>query len=283
MSSPKILVTGATGTTGGALVRQLSAAGIPARALTRDAAKASPLPHIETAVGDLGDGASLGAAFAGVDAVYLNVVPGPGALAQIDNAIAAAKAAGVSTIVKLSGLNAKAESPSAIIRMHAEGDARVRNSGVGYAILRANSFFQNIEGQLAGIKATGQFYLPLGSARQSLIDVEDIAAVAVKALTDRSFRNRDFDLTGPEALSFHDVARHLSAASGKTVTYVPISNEAFAENLRKAGLPTPAVQNLAELFAWFATGIYAEPTGDVRRALDREPTRYEAYARRLFA
>lgn len=278
----KILVTGATGTTGGALIRQLSNAGIPARALTRNPKKLAALPHIKAIAGDLGDPASLTTAFAGVEAVYLNVVPGPDALAQIDNAIAAAKAAGTKLIVKLSGLHAVPESPSAIIRMHAEGDARVRRSGLDYAIVRANSFFQNIEGQLASIKSTGNFYLPLGDSRQSLIDVEDIAAVVVKILTNPTLRNRDFDVTGPQPLTFHDVAKQLSATGGKPVTYVPISNEAFAANLRKAGLPEPAVANLAELFALFATGIYAKPTNDVQEVLGRAPTPYAEYARRLF-
>jgi hypothetical protein len=129
MTSPTILVTGATGTTGGTVIRQLSAAGVPARALTRNPTKAQALAKISFVAGDLSDPARLKAAFAGVDAVYLNVVPGTDALTQIDNAIAAAKAAGVSRIVKLSGLNATPQSASGIIRMHAEADARVRASG----------------------------------------------------------------------------------------------------------------------------------------------------------
>lgn len=280
---PSILVTGATGTTGSALVRQLSNVGIPARALSRNPAKLAALPHIEPVAGDLGDPASLTAAFAGIDAVYLNIVPGAEALAEIDNVIAAAKAAGAKLIVKLSGLHATPEAPSAIIRMHAEGDARVRRSGLDYAIVRANSFFQNIEGQIDSIKATGQFYLPLGYARQSLIDVEDIAAVVVKILTDPTYRNRDLDLTGPEALTFHDVAAQLSAVSGKPVTYVPISHEAFVDSLLSAGMPQTAADAVAELFALFATGIYAEPTDHVKEILGRTPTSLSDYARRLFA
>jgi uncharacterized protein YbjT (DUF2867 family) len=157
MSNPKILVTGATGTTGGEVVRQLAEAGVSARALVRDLAKADgrAAPSIEFVAGDLGNPANLASAMQGIEAVYLNIVPGPDALAQIDNAIEAAKAAGVLRIVKLSGLNASADSPSAIIRMHSEADDRVRASGLGYTILRANSFHQNILGQLEGIKASG--------------------------------------------------------------------------------------------------------------------------------
>jgi uncharacterized protein YbjT (DUF2867 family) len=282
MSEAEILVTGASGTTGGAIIRQLSAAGIPARALTRNAAKGPKLPYIETAVGDLGDPDSLTPAFAGIESVYLNIVPGPDALQQLANGISAAKRAGVSLIVKLSGLHAVPDSPSAIIRMHAEGDARVRNSGIDYAILRANSFFQNIEGQLGGIKAQGKFYLPLGDARQSQIDVEDIAAVALTLFREPTLRNQDYDLTGPEALTSHEMAGILSQAAGKPIGYIPISNEAFADSLRSAGLAEAVVDSLAELFALFATGIYAEPTDDVRAVLGRAPAAYSDYAKRLF-
>ena len=283
MTNPKILVTSATGTTGSALVRQLNAAGIAARALTRNAANAFNLPYIETVIGDLGDPTSLTAAFAGIEAVYLNVVPGPNALTQIDNAIAAARAAGVTMIAKLSGLYAAPDSPSAIIRMHAEGDARVRNSGIAFSIVQANSFFQNIESQLEGIKTQGQFYLPLGDSQQSLIDAEDIAAVVLRVLTDPAWRNSSLNLTGPQALTSNEVAAKLAAASGKPVTYVSISDDAFGQSLRGAGVPDTAAGSLIELFALFATGIYSEPTDDVGKVLGRTPTSYDAYARRLFA
>ena len=80
-------------------------------------------------------------------------------------------------------------------------------SGINYTILRANSFHQNIGGQLNGIKADGAFYLPLGDAHQSLIDVEDIAAAAIVAMTTDAHRNQRYDITGPESLTFHDVAK----------------------------------------------------------------------------
>lgn len=285
MTSPKILVTTATGKTGSEIIRQLSAAGIAARALTRNPAKAQALalPQIEIVGGDLNDRASIDAAMAGIEAVYLNVVPGPDALAQVDTVLAAARAAGVRRVVKLSGLHAQPDSPSAIIRMHAAGDQQVRDSGLAWTNLRANSFFQNVEQQLAGIKETGQFYLPLGEARQSLIDVVDIAAVAVIALSTSELEGRDCDLTGAQSLTYAEVAGELARASGRSVAYVAISNDQFAASLREAGLPEPVVANVAELFAQFANGTYAEPTGDVAAILGRAPTSYAAYAERLFA
>jgi uncharacterized protein YbjT (DUF2867 family) len=284
MSNPKILVTGATGTTGGEVVRQLAAAGISARALVRDLGKVDSraTPSIEFVVGDLGDAKSLASAMHGIEAIYLNIVPGPDALAQIDNAIAAAKIAGVSSIVKLSGLNASADSPSAIIRMHSEADDRVRASGLGYTILRANSFHQNILGQLEGIKTNSAFYLPLGDARQSLIDVVDIAAVAILAMTGDAHRNQTYDLTGPESLTFADVAASLSRARGKPVTYVPITRDQFEETLRGYGTPAAAASSVGELFDAFASGIYANVTDDLPKILGRAPRSFDDFAATLF-
>jgi uncharacterized protein YbjT (DUF2867 family) len=285
MPIPKILVTGATGTTGNAVVRQLSAAGIPARALVRNPAKAASvdLPHIEIIAGDLSDPASLAIAMEGVEALYLNIVPSTESLHQIDNAIAAAKAAGLSTIVKLSGLLAASNSPSDIIRMHSEADDRVRNSGLAYTILRANSFYQNILGQLDAIKTTGAFYLPLGDAHQSLIDVDDIAAAAIIAMTSDAHRNQSYDITGPESLTFHDVAKILTQVSGKPVSYVAISRAQFEETLRGYGTPDAAAASVGELFEVFASGIYADVTDDIEKIIGRAPRSFETFAATLFA
>ena len=284
MSKPKILVTGATGTTGGEVVRQLAEGGVQARALVRDVSKIDRAAYssIEFVTGDLGSAETLVAAMQGIDAVYLNVVPGPNALDQVDNVIAAAKHAAVAKSVKLSGLYASPESPSAIIRMHSEADDRVRASGIGYTILRANSFHQNILGQLPGIKETGTFSLPLGDAHQSLIDVVDIAAIAVEALTTSKHDGQSYDLTGPESLNFHDVAASLSRARGAPVTYVPILRAQFEETLRSYGTPAAAANDLGELFDVFASGIYADVTGDVRTILGRKPRRFDAFAATLF-
>lgn len=284
MHNHKILVTGATGTTGGEVVRQLMAAGQPARALVRDVSKidSDTFAGIEFVAGDLSDPASLSAAMEGIRAVYLNVVPGPDALMQVDNVIAAAKNPGVATIVKLSGYLASAASPSAIIRMHSEADDHVRASGLGYTLLRANSFYQNILGQMESITANGTFALPLGNAHQSLIDVKDIAAIAIVAMTTDTLCNKSFDLTGPESLTFAEVAERLSRARGETVTYAPITRDQFEATLRSYGTPDAAASDVGELFDAFASGIYADVTDDVAKILGRQPRSFDAFAANLF-
>ena len=283
MTTPTLLISGATGTTGGALIKELEAQGIAAKALVRDTHKAADLASdtISLVKGNLGDPASLKEAFQGVKAAYLNVLPGADALDHVDNFIAAAREAGVQHIVKLSGLNSGPDSVSAIMRLHAEGDRRVRESGMTYTILRSNSFFQNVLSQWEGITTNGQFFLPLGEARQSFIDVADIAAVAVKRMTDDTAANADLDLTGPQSLSLSEFADTLSSALGRDVSYVAISSEAFADSLTSSGLPQPAAQALAELFEVFASGIYADVTDVVPTILGREAITVQQFAEKM--
>jgi uncharacterized protein YbjT (DUF2867 family) len=285
MTAPnRILVIGATGTTGSGIVRAASRAGITTRGLARDLSKvnSSLVEHADYVAGDLSDKAGLVAAMSGVDAVYLNIVPTPDALNQLDNAVAAAREANVGHVVKLSGLHASADSPSTIIRMHSEGDDRVRASGIDFTILRANSFYQNILSQLEVIKATGMFYLPLGAAHQSMIDVEDIAEAALAVMTDARHRNKAYDLTGPASITQLDIAQSLARASGHPVVYVPIPGSQFAETLRGYGMPEAAVTNLAELFAVFASGVYAKVEPDLEAILGRPGHSYDSFADRIF-
>ena len=283
MSDAKILVTGATGNTGRAIVAALADAGVRLRALARNPETAAlpASPNVEIVKGDLDHRDSLVAAMRGIRAAYLNVLPGPHALDQVDNFIAAARQAGVSHIVKLSGMNASPQSRSAIIRLHAEGDRRVAASGLTYSILQANSFFQNILAQIHGIRADGRFYLPLGDAHQSLIDVADIAAVAAARLRDEHAESGIFNLSGPQSLTFSDVAAELGKALGRDVAYVPISSEAFRASLLDAGLPEAVATNVAELFDVFAEGSYAAVSGDVEKVLGRPPRPYAAFAAEL--
>lgn len=275
-----ILITGATGTTGGAVLEALSAQNIPAKALVRNVENAAHLASdtVELVQGDLADSVSLASAMEGVKTTYLNIVPSPDALQQVDNFINAARSAGVQHIVKLSGLHASSDSRSGIIRLHAEADRRLRESGIGYTVLRANSFYQNLLGQLDTIKENGQFYLPLGDAKQSFIDVGDIAEIAVKRLTDKPVENADFDITGPDSLSLNDVAEVFSQVLGSNVQYVPISSDAFKGSLLEAGLPETAAESVAELFSVFAEGGYAEPTNDVAEVLGRAPRSIREFA-----
>jgi uncharacterized protein YbjT (DUF2867 family) len=131
----------------------------------------------------------------------------------------------------------------------------------------------------ATIKDHGAFYQPTGDARQSFVDVRDVAAVAVAALTGSGHKGQIYEITGPESLSFHDVAAKLSAVLGRPVRYVPVTPEAALESMLKSGTPEWNAHALADLYRAFATGPYARTTDTVERVLGRPAIPFEQFAR----
>lgn len=276
-----ILVTGATGNTGGEVLRQLLDAGYPVRVLVRGPEAAQQLPPgAEAAIGDYDDTASLDAAFAGIEAVYAVTPVSPRALDWMRNLIDAARRAGVRRFVKMSGMTASPDAGATLIRRHNEADEYLRASGVPATILRPNSFMQNQLGNIGSIKSQGTIFQATGEARQSVIDVVDVAAVAVKALTEPGHEGQIYVLTGPESLGFHEIASKIGGAIGKPITYVPIPPAAVAQGMKDRGAPEWLAHNIAEFFGWVSTGVFAPTTGDVQRVLGRPPITFDQFLTR---
>jgi uncharacterized protein YbjT (DUF2867 family) len=138
---------------------------------------------------------------------------------------------------------------------------------------------QNLLGQARQIAATGSIYQPVGDARASFIDTRDIAAVAARALTEEGHDGQTYTLTGPAALSYHEVASKLSEAAGRDINYVPVTPEEFRAGALAAGLPEWLVSALERLNEIFASGQAAEVTDAVQRVGGKEPTTFEQFAR----
>lgn len=280
--SKKILVTGATGTVGSEVVRQLAAAGHQVRAFVRSKASAQALPtqNVELAPGDYTSTESLVAAMRGVDAVYALTPVAEPATQWMLNIIDAAKQAGARHVVKHSGYGARLDGATEIARGHAAGDEHLRKSGLPFTILQPNSYMQNLLWQAGAIKQQGAFYLPLGEGRQSVVDVADIAAVAVKALTEPGHDRQTYVLSGPEALSGAEQAAIVGAVIGKPVRYVAVPAAAAEESMLAGGMPAWNARTIAEFLDYVATGAYEKVTGDVKKVLGRDPARFEAVVRR---
>ncbi|MDJ0782629.1 MAG: SDR family oxidoreductase [Desulfosarcinaceae bacterium] len=272
-----LLIAGATGNTGSEVVRQLSAAEIPFSALIRDRRKAPEIPNATWVEGNFTDRDSLAAAFDGHDRIYVAMPAHPDNAQWMHHLLDAAQSAGVRHVVKLSGMGANLAAGSEIIRVHAQTDALLKASGIAYTLLQPNSFYQNILSAIATIQAEGAIYISLGESRQSFIDIRDVAAVAVKALTEAGHAGKTYLLSGPEALSFHDLAEKVSKAIGKPVTYHPISDAQMQAGLLKAGLSEWEAEKLAEIFSWFAKGGYEAVTPDVESVLGRPPLRFDDF------
>ncbi|MBI4397005.1 MAG: SDR family oxidoreductase, partial [Elusimicrobia bacterium] len=227
-----ILVTGATGTVGSEVVRRLSALGVPFRAMTRHPEKAARLRQIaggtrlEVVKGDMARPETLDGAVAGVDAVFLLSEAHPRQVEMQGHIVNAAKRAGVRRMVKLSVLGADETSPLAVGRWHRTTEKQIESSGFSFTHLRPHYFMQNLLAYAPAIAKRGVFHAPLGDGKISLVDVRDIAAVAARVLTEKGHEGKAYDVTGPEAISFHEAAAKLSKALGREVAYrdVPADN-----------------------------------------------------------
>jgi uncharacterized protein YbjT (DUF2867 family) len=278
-----ILVTGATGRTGGALVRRLSVAGVPVRALARSASRAeglSALPGVEVAEGDMARPATLTPALRGVDRAMLISSADPVMLEVQSNFVDAAATAGVGHVVKLSGIIADLDSPFRYARMHGEVERRLESSGMAFTHLRAGEFMHAYFRQVPSIVATGRLLLPMGDARIASIDVGDIAEVAATILTGSGHEGAVYPLTGPEALSMAEVAEKLSTATGKTIQYVNVAPEQATSAQLAAGVPPFTAEALAELFAERRKGKEAQVSPVVQTILGRPATSFEQFAMR---
>lgn len=277
-----ILVTGGTGTTGSEIIRRLAEAGAgDVRALVRNPEKAAFIREagFETVEGDFDRPETLGAALEGVERALLLTAPDPRTVEHQRSFIEAAKRAGTRHVVKFSAIGAGAGGPEGFGKWHGQVEEALKASGLAWTMLQPNFFMQNLLGQARTIAGEGAIYQPVGDARASFVDVRDIAAVAVKALTEDGHEGRSYVITGPEALSYGEVAERLSAAIGKRVDYVSITPEDFRKGALAAGLPEWLVGALEVLNKILAAGEASVVTNVVREVGGKEPIDFDKFAR----
>jgi uncharacterized protein YbjT (DUF2867 family) len=279
-TSPTLLITGATGNTGTELTRQLSAKGIPFRALVRSMDNAGPLaalPGAELITGDLGNPDSLAAALKGIDRAFLLTNSSEHAEALQTGFVHAAEQAGVKHIVKLSQLAADIHSPVRFLRYHAAVEQHIRRSGMAYTFLRPNLFMQGLLGFSGTIAGKGMFFAAIGDARISLVDTRDIAAVAAAALTEEGHEGKTYDITGPDALTHYEMAAQFSSVLGRKVSFVNVTPEEMRQAVIGAGFPLWQADGLIEDYAHYARGEAATVTSDVQLLTGRPPRNFEGF------
>jgi uncharacterized protein YbjT (DUF2867 family) len=250
-----ILVTGASGNAGGTVLREVLKTGKPVKAMYRSPEDATKSPEkIEAVIADFADTPSLVRGLGGVDTVYLVCSPVRELVQLEGNMVDACGEAGVRRVVLNSALGA-ADFPKSFPSWHRKVEDKIKASGLEYTILRPNSFMQNVLMYLApSIRAQGAFYAAMGEARISFIDVRDIAVVAAQALTSSKHAGKIYELNGPEALTYGELAEKIARASGRLVRYIDIPVEQQRQAMLDQGMPEWQVTALLDLQAYYTGG-----------------------------
>lgn len=263
-----ILILGGTGKTGRRIARRLKSSGRPVRTASRTGGDVSF---------DLDDPATWGPALDGVGTAYLmtpGLQPSAEGQARLPRFVAQAVAAGVGRLVLLSAPGVDADDRHPL----RPAERAVRDSGVEWTILRPTWFSQNFSEAfwLRGV-LEGSLYLPTGDGRTPFVDVDDIAEVAVSALSDDRHAGRVYELTGPRAISVGEATGLIAEATGRTVRHVDADPEVFVERQVAGGVPADVARLLTGLLTAVRDGRHAEVADGVERALGRPARRFEDY------
>jgi uncharacterized protein YbjT (DUF2867 family) len=264
------LITGATGDVGSKVVRRLIQRGLRPRIFVRDAGKAQSqfADSVDIFAGDLGDSGSLLAALEGVNTLFL-VNSGPRIPALDELAAKAAKAAGVKYLVKLSSLDV--EQHLALGVWHERGEAAIRASGIPFTFVRPTGFMTNLLAWAHSIRTEGVVRASTGDGGRPFIHPEDIAAVAVEALTTHRYIGEALAITGPEAVSFPQVTARIGTTIGRPLRFEPISDEEASRRFASTGASAEEAAAHVELWRAIREDRLAAVTVGVHRVLGREP------------
>jgi len=272
-----ILLTGVTGKTGGETAKQLLQKGARLRALVRNEAKAEELraAGVELVVGDVSDADTVRRALQGAEKAFLTLPNGQRQLEQEKQFTDLAVAAGLKHLVKMSSMEAVAHAKTPIPRGHWAAEEYIRASGLDWTMVKPNFFMQNLLSSAGPIKAQRKFFLPMGNGTTGMADVRDIGAVCAEVLTGHGpagegHAGQSYEITGPEVLTFHDVADRFSAVLGEKVEYVPMPMEQFRERMTKILEPWH-LNAVCELFREIAEIGLDHTTDTFRKLIGREP------------
>ena len=292
-----ILVTGATGTVGSEIVKQLLSSakgerggkeeGVVIKAAARSANDSTfeKFGGVQVVQLDYNKPDTLTSALRGVDKLFLLTPFQSNMVDLTSNLVDEAKKAGVKYIVKQSVIEADAQPGITPTRLHRQAEKIIEESGIPFTFLRPNFFMQNfITFYSHSIKTQGAFYVPAGDAKTSFVDVRDIAAVAVQALLSNKnggdkHTGKAYDITGGEALSYGQAAEILSSEIGKKVNYVNISDEDARKGMKDMGIDEWTINSMIELFGITRAGDVSDISPAVEQITGNKPITFSQFAR----
>jgi uncharacterized protein YbjT (DUF2867 family) len=276
-----VLVTGATGNVGTHLVPELRRRGAEVRAFVRDEDRARAVlgPDVDLATGEYDDPDSIAAAMRGVDRVFLLAPSHPDMVTWEGRVLDAAEAAGVDRVVKMSTVGADPESPGRFTAWQGRCEERLRASGLPAVVLRSSFHMTNVLMAADTVRTAGRIFAPLADAKIAMVDRRDLAAVAAIALTEDGHDGRTYHVTGPEAITYHDVAAALTQELGRPVEFVDVPEDAAVAAMLAGGAPDWLAHGATEVYRAVRGGTAADTTDVVRVLLRREPYSFGDFAR----
>lgn len=276
-----ILVTGATGKVGRQVVAALKERRAAFRVISRNPSRAAEIlgPEIAVIAADFARPETLAPALAGIDRLFLLCGPNQHKAALEIGVVDAAKATAVRHIVKLSVYGADERCSAQVMRDHRRVERHIENLGFEWTHLRPNLFMQHFLTHAPSIKAEGVIHAPLADSRVSVVDTRDIGAVAAVALTEPGHVGKAYELTGPAAPSYSEIAELFSRLLGRTVHYEDISPEAAHRRMRAAGSPEWHATVLGEIYAFFRDGEGARVSDAIERVTGRRARSMEGFIR----
>jgi len=271
-----ILITGATGTIGSELLKQLSSYDTSVRAGSHSNSFKDTPENVVFYDVDFTQPDTLRKAMQGVDKLFLLTPNTPDAVHMAQNVINEAIDADVAHIVRLSAYTDPEDSQNP----HRIVEDLIIASGLTYTFLRPGPFMQNFANFFGHtIRTQSALYEPLDDAQVTYIDARDIARVAARTLIEEGHGNQSYHLTGPEALSDYDIARILSDVTGRSIQYINISEDDARQSLQNMGMPSPTVEGVLGLYTLMREGKREQVTNHVADITGQPATNFETFVR----
>lgn len=279
-----ILLTGSSGYVVSTLLPNLLATSFRIRMLVRDPDRSPALKErgVEVFEGDFSDYVAIKKAVEGVEKILLITPPEPNAEAHASNVITAALRSGNPHVIRISYIRADDRAPADITWQHRKTEEELIESGLPWTILRPHFFMQYLLSSLEGIGEHGAMYWAVGEGRLGMLDVRDLASAIFKIITGHGYYEKIYTLTGPEAVSMHEVAETLSGVSGMMVSYIPISPATVFQSTLSLGLGEWFAQVTKDYSRAYSDGWGDFTTDDVEKLTGKKPRSLKDFAKEVF-
>ena len=268
-----ILITGATGKTGSATAKSLGEKGETFRALIRNEEKKEGLESLggEVVIGSIENTEVVNQSMQGVKTVLVLLPNSESQLALEKQLVDSAKQAGVERIVKMSSIEATPDATSPIPKLHLESEEYIKQSGLAWTMIKPNFYMQNLLASAGTIKEQCKIFLPMADGKTGMIDTTDVGKVLAKVLSEEGHESMNHEITGPEILSFYEVAEIFSQALGKQVDYVDVPMDAYKETLGQFLTNQWHLDAVIDLFKGIAEGGIEDKTDTFNELMGETP------------